>query len=131
MYDDEVIRWYADDRGSKRAFKHIERVTGIDFKRTRKLEKAEIISERGYTGNPVWSGVARWSEDDPVWRLTIREGAKYQSTILHEVCHALGMDHPEDHDANRDTIMSYKRNRSYKKIYPRDVDVLTNLYFGS
>jgi hypothetical protein len=130
MYDDQVIRWYADDRGSRRSFKHIERETGINFKRTKNIDKAEIISDRGYTGNPTWSGVAKWSSDDPVWKLTTRKGGKYRSTILHEICHALGMTHPENHAANTDTIMSYNRDRSIKKLFPRDIDILTGLYIN-
>ena len=129
MYDDGVIRWYASDQASRRAAKHIEKVTGIDLRRTRNINKAEIISVRKSPDNPSHSGLATWSSNDPVWRLTSRKGRWYRSTVLHEFCHALGMDHPPDHAAERDTIMSYSRDKSIAKLYPKDIDVLTGLYF--
>jgi len=129
MYDDEVIRWYSDDKDTRKACRHIEEVTGINFKRTRDIDKAEIISERGNPGNRLWTGVAKWSSDDPVWRITVRKNKKYQSTVLHELAHALGMDHPENHWKDRDTIMSYKRDKTITKLFPKDIDILTGLYF--
>ena len=129
MYEDGVIRWYADDKESKRGFRYIEKVTGINFRRTRNIDIAEIVSERGPIDNPLVSGLAEWRSDDPVWRLTVREGKRFRSTVLHEICHALGMDHPEDHRVETDTIMSYKRDKDIKGIYPKDIDILTGLYF--
>ena len=128
MYEDKAIKWFANDRCSRKAARHIERKTGINFERTRDISEAEIISRRGYPGNPLWAGVAAWAEDDPVWRLKTRRGKKYMSTVLHEFCHALGMDHPYNHSETRDTIMSYNRDRSRAKLYPKDIDILTGLY---
>ena len=128
MYDDGTIYWHTNDRQTKRAFRSIEKQTGINFKQTRDINKAEIIAERGPLDNPLMTGCAEWRSDDPVWRVKVREGKKHWSTILHEICHTLGMTHPEDHAAETDTIMSYKRDKSRKKLYQKDIDVLTGLY---
>ena len=128
MYEDEVIKWYGDDRGSRRAARHIEKKTGINLERTTDISEAEIISRRGYPGQPTWFGVAIWNEDNPVWNLKTRRGKEYMSTVLHEFCHALGMDHPYNHSKTSDTIMSYNRDRSRSKLFPKDIDILTGLY---
>lgn len=128
MYEDEVIKWYGNDRFSRRATRHIEKRTGINFEKTRDITEAEIISKRGYPGQPTWSGVSKWSSDDPVWRIKVRRGKAYMSTMLHEFCHALGMDHPENHSTTTDTIMSYNRDRTRNRLFPKDIDILTGLY---
>lgn len=133
MYDDEVILWHGDRnkaRGYRKGFRTIEQQTGINFKRTRKESRAEISVKRGDPGQIFWTGVAQWSSSDPVWRLTVREGKGRQSTIIHEISHALGMDHPESHSRTTDTIMSYNRDKTIEKLFPRDIDILTGLYLG-
>ena len=99
--------------------------------RTKDINKAEIISERGDTGNENWVGVASWTNEEKVWRLCVKEGTgkKLKSTMVHEFAHALGMAHPENHWTTTDTVMSYGRNKKKNPgLYPRDIDILTGLY---
>jgi len=135
MMDDGKIRWHSEGKSKflKNTFKKLEEENiGLDFKRTRKEEKAEIVIDKtreDILGRPSVRGVARWSSDDPVWRVTTKKGIKHRkSTVVHEIGHALGMAHPENHEKETDTIMSYNRDLSLRYFTDRDIDCLTGIY---
>ena len=112
-YDDGIITYTAPKRSDyHKAFKRLERELGIDTKRVKKERKADIICEYGYLDEYagltefVWNKYrkGKWKRQT---ELTVEPGKWYsQSTVVHEIGHALGLDHPVDH-TRTDTIMSY------------------------
>ena len=135
MMDDGKIKWYCPGKGKffKKLVRKLEgEDIGLDFKRTRKEHRAEIVYKKTkdiLEDNPFMRGVAKWSPDDPVWRLNVRKDVTdKKSTIVHELGHALGLGHPENHAAETDTIMSYNRDFSLRYFTPKDIDYLTGMY---
>ena len=135
MMDDGKIRWYSEGKSKflRKTFRKLEEENiGLDFKRTRKEHKAEIVIDKtreDLLGKPSVRGLARWSPDDPVWRLTTKKGIEHRkSTVVHEIGHALGLTHPENHARETDTIMSYNRDLSLRYFTDKDIDCLTGIY---
>ena len=129
MMDDGTITWYTERNGGflRKLFNQLEEdVPSLNFKKVRNPDDAEIDIYRTNDLPKNWLGVARGMPSD--WTLEIRKGRKHMSTIVHEIGHALGLDHPESHWDDRDSIMSYYRDRSIASFYPKDIDELTGLW---
>ena len=135
MMDDGVITWYKKKNGKflNRVFERLEKDTGLNFQRVYEKDEAEIINKRVKRWqDETWSnyrGVAQWKRDTSQWTLSTMRGIKNaRSTMVHELGHALGLSHPENHWNERDTIMSYYRDKSNRYFYTKDIDNLTGLY---
>ena len=135
MMDDGRIGWYKKGKAKfvKKVLNRLEEdVEGLEFKRIKNPEVAEIVIQgtNYFQDNYFKLGEARWSPYDPRWILTIKRGFENRrSTIVHEIGHALGLGHPENHKKERDTIMSYYRDKSSRYFFPKDIDILTGIYF--
>ena len=86
----------------------------------------EIWNGEFSSGNVL--GLASWKPSDKVWKLKTKIGKQFDSTVIHELGHALGLDHPESHDTTKNTVMSYSRDRAINRFYYKDLDVLNTIY---
>lgn len=131
MYDDNEITWWSKGKSSfiEKKLEKLENQINVVFTRLDKKRNAEIIHKKVKSfDNPYQLGNAYWHPDDPVWKLETKRGKKYRSTQLHEFCHAFGLQHPADHYANQDTIMSYQRDRSVINFFKRDKKAIKRIY---
>jgi len=112
LYDDGVITYKAPAKSDfAKAFRKLEKRLGINTQRVRKRGEADIICS--YSDDLIygkWAGVCYYKLDisgKEYSEIKVVEDRWYsQSTVVHEIGHALGMSHPEDH-SRTDTIMSY------------------------
>jgi len=131
MYNDNEITWYTRGNSSflERTLEELESEIAVNFRKVKKKRKAEIRYKKVKSfDNPYQLGNAYWHPDDPVWRLKIKRGKENRSTQLHEFGHALGLQHPENHQANIDTIMSYARDRTIHDYFERDKNAIKRIY---
>jgi len=134
MLDDGKITWYKkkDGRFLQGIFDKLENDIGIIFERVYDSKKAEIINKRRRKwkdNSTVRLGRSIWRPDTKVWHLTTLKPMHHpRSTMVHEIGHALGLAHPENHNTTRDTIMSYGRDKSINYFFKRDIDELTGIY---
>tara|TARA_Y100000401_G_C8320099_1_gene224771 strand:- start:766 stop:1368 length:603 start_codon:yes stop_codon:yes gene_type:complete len=135
MYDDEVITWWANKKSTyfPKVVDELEKDLGINFERVDLKRDAEIRHKRVKKINGYFSttlGQAQWHPSDRIWKLKTRQGEEYNSTVIHELGHALGLGHPQDHQATTNTVMSYGRDRTIQRFFYRDLDIFNNIYIN-
>ena len=133
MADDGVIYWYRESgpiRFIKKTYKRLKKDIDVKFRRTYNPDQAEIYhSVVDEYDNKFQSGEASWTSDEKMWRVSAKRTYQHKKgTIVHEIGHALGLAHPDNHSNERDTIMSYNRDRSMRYFTPKDIDFLTGIY---
>jgi hypothetical protein len=91
----------------------------------------------GYASYPVWSTSDNGLADYAELMLDVADyGVGSLSTILHELCHSLGLKHPHDgssnlpdsQDTQANTIMSYNFDSSPARLGVFDVIALQSIY---
>ena len=133
MLDDGVITWFAkkEEPLAVAAFNQFERRCDVDVRRVRRRRNADIrIVRRNELIDGYSAGRANWSKATGFrWKIEVLQGYKrYETAVVHEIGHALGLDHPVDHAANTKTMMSYQRDYDRERWYKQDIVNFNEIY---
>jgi len=134
MYEDNEITWWSKGKSSflEKTLDALEQEIDVNLTRVEKKKNAEIRHKKVKSfDNPLQLGIAYWHPNNPVWKLKTIRGKENRSTLLHEFGHALGLQHPVDHFANQDTIMSYQRDRTVINFFERDKEAIKRIFTDS
>jgi alcohol dehydrogenase YqhD (iron-dependent ADH family) len=131
MMEDGLITWHSkrDESYLEKSIKQLERRCGLEFEQVDRKRGAEIIIKHvKKADDPNWRGKAQWSADTKKrWVLSVLVGGE-PSSLVHELGHALGLDHPQDHRQNTRTMMSYARNQNRSKFWRQDLVNIDEIY---
>ena len=128
MLDDGEITWWAKkpEPLAVLAFDSFEDKCEVNVRRVVKRRNADIkIVRRKNFIDGYASGRASWGKDTKYkWKIEVVneiEGYDTETAVIHEIGHALGLNHPEVHHLNPKTMLSYRRNPHRVKWYKQDI----------
>lgn len=131
MMDDGVITWHSkrEEPHLEKSMLQLERRSTLEFEQVDRRRDAEIIIKQvKESDDPNWLGNAQWSNiTKKLWVISVLKGGE-PSTVVHELGHALGLDHPQDHKKNTKTMMSYARNKRRTKFWEQDLILINSIY---